>query len=197
MHDHVRGLGRNLRPIAGSSPLCAALAHNRDRRCARHDGNQLNELTMAGLERRHEPGMMCAARTYPPSEPIRRTPHSQPSPVQHMRVNHRRTHIAMAEQLLHRPNVVAVFQEMGRERMPKRMAAHTLRNPRPSHGLSNSPLNDRFVQVVPRWRSKRGSRQIRDAGNTNCQAHSVDALGYLRARANGSTTRPNPPARSS
>jgi hypothetical protein len=41
-----------------------------------------------------------------------------------------------------------------------------------------------------------GSVQTRDAGNTNCHAHSVGAFGYLRSSANGSTTRPKPRARS-
>ena len=45
--------------------------------------------------------------------------------------------------------------------------------------------------------SPRLADQIRQAGSTNCQSHSVAALGYLRSSANGRTTRPAPAARSS
>ncbi len=38
---------------------------------------------------------------------------------------------------------------------------------------------------------------MREAGNTNCHAHSADAFGYLRCSANGITARPNPRATSS
>ena len=40
---------------------------------------------------------------------IERTPHAPPTSVQHARVNHRRAHIAMPEQFLDRPNVIATL----------------------------------------------------------------------------------------
>src|SRR4029453_3580930 len=47
-----------------------------------------------------------------------------------------------------------------------------------------------------RWKREggpqRGSRQTRDAGNRNCQPHSVAALGYFLSSASGSITRPWP-----
>ena len=41
---------------------------------------------------------------------VRRTPNPYPIPVQHVRVDHRRTYVRMAEKLLNRPDVVAVLQ---------------------------------------------------------------------------------------
>ena len=42
----------------------------------------------------------------------------------HVRVDHRRSDVLVAEQLLHRPNVAAVFQQVRGEGMPQRMAGH-------------------------------------------------------------------------
>ena len=55
---------------------------------------------------------MCNARTYPRSQPIGRTLDPQPATVQHVRVDHRRTHVAMPQQLLHRPDVIAVLEQV-------------------------------------------------------------------------------------
>jgi hypothetical protein len=43
---------------------------------------------------------------------VERTADTVP-PIQHVRVDHRRAHIAMAEQLLNRPNVIARFEKVG------------------------------------------------------------------------------------
>ena len=57
----------------------------------------------------------------------------------------------MPEQFLHRANVVPIFQEMGGEAVAHHMRAEALReaslSPRSSHRL----LDDRLVQVIPRW----------------------------------------------
>jgi hypothetical protein len=47
--------------------------------------------------------------------------HAQTAPIQHMRVYHRRAHVAMAQQVLDRPDVLARLQQMRRERMAKRV----------------------------------------------------------------------------
>ena len=46
--------------------------------------------------------------------------------VEDMRVNRRGADIAVAEQLLHRPDVVSGREQMGGERMPERVAADRL-----------------------------------------------------------------------
>ena len=65
-----------------------------------------------------------------------------------------------------------------------------------ARGLRNLLLDHGLVQVKREGGPHCGSRQIRAAGKTNCQAQSVDALGYLRSSANGRTARPSPRARS-
>ena len=47
--------------------------------------------------------------------------HSAPSLVEHMRVNHGGAHIRMAEQLLHRANVVTRLQQMCGKRVAQHM----------------------------------------------------------------------------
>lgn len=48
---------------------------------------------------------------------VQRTSHSAPAAIQHMGVDHRRRHLAVAQQLLNRADVVAGLQHVSRERM--------------------------------------------------------------------------------
>ena len=41
--------------------------------------------------------------------------------IQNMRIDHRRADVAVAEQLLNRPNIISILQQMGRKRMAKRV----------------------------------------------------------------------------
>jgi len=50
-----------------------------------------------------------------------RTPDTFATPVQHMRVNHRRVDVLMAQQFLNRPDVVAIFKQMRGKRMAQRV----------------------------------------------------------------------------
>ena len=51
------------------------------------------------------------------------------------------------------------------------MATDALRESRPADRRGHRTLNgDGLMDVIPRRRSKSGSRQIRAAGNTNCRA---------------------------
>src|SRR2546429_9054357 len=52
-------------------------------------------------------------------EPVGRRTHGAGSPIQDVRVDHRRPHVAMSEEGLDRPDVVAVLEEVRRERMPE------------------------------------------------------------------------------
>src|SRR5450631_3707395 len=54
----------------------------------------------------------AVAVTYPCKSPIQRTHHAPAALVQHMRVDHRRGNIGMAEQLLHGADVVTTLQQM-------------------------------------------------------------------------------------
>src|SRR3954453_17468296 len=56
--------------------------------------------------------------------------------VEDMGINHGRAYIGVSKQLLNRPNVVAVLEQVGRERMSQRMAAAGLADA----GALNCPL---------------------------------------------------------
>src|ERR1051326_2949528 len=79
---------------------------------------------------------------------ISRALHSKPSPVEDVRVDHRRADIPMPEELLHRADVVAGFQQVGRERVPKGVAARPLGDPRPADGAGDGALHGTGVQVM-------------------------------------------------
>ena len=65
-----------------------------------------------------------------------------------MRVNHRRPYVLMPQQLLNSSNVIAFDQEMGGERMTKRVAGDTLGNSRLANGERHRLLNQPLVDVV-------------------------------------------------
>ncbi len=60
----------------------------------------------------------------------------------------------MPEQLLDRPDVVAVFQDMRGERMAEGMAACGLRDAGSKDRLLDRALQNGFVQVVPAFLSR-------------------------------------------
>jgi hypothetical protein len=61
-----------------------------------------------------------------------------------MRIDHRRLHIVVAQQLLHRPDIVALLQQMRRKTVPKGMAAGAFgkpcRTPCSAHSLLQAIL---------------------------------------------------------
>src|SRR5262249_22621569 len=66
-----------------------------------------------------------------------------------MRIDHRRSQITMAEKLLDRANVRAIFQEMRRKGMPQGMARHAPRDASPLDRRAKRPLNHRLMEMVP------------------------------------------------
>jgi hypothetical protein len=54
----------------------------------------------------------------PPSAAIGGTVHPFASPIQDMGIGHRRADVLVPEQVLYCPNVIAVFDQTGAERMP-------------------------------------------------------------------------------
>ena len=54
------------------------------------------------------------------SQLVRRACHPQHAPLQHVRVDHRRRDVRVAEQLLNGPDVVSALQQMRRERVATR-----------------------------------------------------------------------------
>lgn len=57
------------------------------------------------------------------SESIRWAVDSPPAPIYDMCVDHRRTHIRMAQQFLHGSNVIPILQQVGGKGMAERMTA--------------------------------------------------------------------------
>lgn len=70
------------------------------------------------------------------------------SAIQDVGIYHSGFQVGMAEQLLDRPDIVPVFQEVGRERMAETVAGGALFDARPGHGLRNSPLNNGRIDMV-------------------------------------------------
>ncbi len=102
---------------------------------------------------------------------------AQGTAIEDVRVDHRGTDIRVAEQFLNRSNVVSRLEQMRRKGMTKRVATDPFCDSGSAHRGRDRALHDGFVQMIPgRWSESRVSA-IRDAGNTNCQLHSVPALG--------------------
>jgi restriction endonuclease Mrr len=57
---------------------------------------------------------------------VRGAAHRETGAVQHMRVDHRRVHIRVAQQFLHGADVGPVLQEVGGERMAQLMIDHNV-----------------------------------------------------------------------
>jgi hypothetical protein len=84
----------------------------------------------------------------PAEEPVQRASDGGGAAVQDMRVDHGRGDVLMAEQLLDRADVVAVFEKVRRERVAERMAAGVLRDAGGAQSASYRALHYRFVHVV-------------------------------------------------
>jgi hypothetical protein len=68
--------------------------------------------------------------------------------VQNMGVDHRRTHVFVAQELLDGADVIARFQQMRGERMAERVANRVLDDAGFANGPSNGALHQRLVDVV-------------------------------------------------
>src|SRR5450759_539692 len=97
---------------------------------------------------------------------IERAPNAhRPRAVQDVRVNHRRRHVLVTQQLLDPPNIITRFEQVGGEAVPERVAARRLWDFGIANRLLDGLLDDGFVKMVvaPRSRSrierKRGRRK--------------------------------------
>jgi hypothetical protein len=66
-----------------------------------------------------------------------------------MRVDHRRLHAAMPEELLYRPDVVPCHQEMRGEAVTKGVDGRRLDDPRVASCRLERPLKGSLMQVMP------------------------------------------------
>ena len=78
---------------------------------------------------------------------VRRALDTTTSAIQHVRVHHRRAHVGVAQQLLDRADVAARLEQVGRERVTKRVRAHALGEARRPRGHRDRPLYRALVQM--------------------------------------------------
>ena len=69
--------------------------------------------------------------------------------IQHMRVDHCRIHVAMAEQFLNRADVLPALEQVRGKRMPQCVSAERLEDSCNSRRSLDRPRQDVFVQVMP------------------------------------------------
>ena len=69
--------------------------------------------------------------------------------LEHVSVDHGRLHIRVAEQLLDRPDVVAIFEKMRRERVPQAVTDRVLVDAHLPHRLLHCSLYGRLIQMMP------------------------------------------------
>ena len=94
--------------------------------------------------------LACSLGGLRPVEDVCRARHTAASRVpKDVGVDHGGLDIFVTEQLLDRPDVVAVLQEVGRKGMPERVAGGLLRNTCPQLREPHRPLQDRLVEVMP------------------------------------------------
>lgn len=68
--------------------------------------------------------------------------------VQHVRVDHRRGHVTVAEKFLDGADVAAVLEQVGRERVAEGVAGGALGDARGEHSAANGALQDGLVQMM-------------------------------------------------
>ena len=81
-------------------------------------------------------------------ERVERAANASPTPLEHMRVDHCRRDIRMAQPFLHRANIVSTFQQVGGEGMAKRVRSRRLGDPRCRHRLLHRPLQPLLVEMM-------------------------------------------------
>lgn len=79
---------------------------------------------------------------------IQRATHGQAAALEDVGVDHGGAHVLVAEEFLHRTDVVAVFQEMGSEGVAEGVAGNALANPGLLGGLPDCSLQVALVQMM-------------------------------------------------
>src|SRR6185312_5790134 len=79
---------------------------------------------------------------------VRGTLHAQAAAIQDVCVNHRRSNVAVAEELLNRPDVGAGLEDVRGEGVPQRVTGRPLRDPCRGYRVAERSLNDTLVQMM-------------------------------------------------
>jgi len=79
------------------------------------------------------------------------TAHGDPPAIQHMRIDHRRLHIFVPQPFLHRPDIVALLEQMRGNTVPQGMATDAFGEPDRTTHLANetvekTPIADFFAE---------------------------------------------------
>ena len=82
------------------------------------------------------------------SERIHRAHHALRPAIQHMRIDHRRLHLGVSKQLLHRADILARLQQVCRKTVPETMRREPDGQPRLSYRRSHGPLQMLLVKMV-------------------------------------------------
>jgi hypothetical protein len=122
--------------------------------------------------------------------------HAEAAAVEHMGIDHGRADITMTEQLLDGPNVGALFQQLGSERMTESMAAGRLADPAPAHGVGHGALHRGFVERVAVPQTPGRIPVIRPRGKDPLRGPTPLSGRIFLASASGGITRPRRVARS-
>jgi hypothetical protein len=77
-----------------------------------------------------------------PADLIQGTAHSQPAAIQHMRIDHRRLHIFVPQPFLHRPDIVALLEQMRGNTVPKGVATNAFGEPDRTTYLANETVEN-------------------------------------------------------
>lgn len=82
------------------------------------------------------------------SRPIQRAKYGKAAAVEHMGIDLRGLHIRMAEQFLHRADVLPGFEQMRGKRMAKGMRRSGLIDTNPTYCITNRALNGFLMQMM-------------------------------------------------
>jgi hypothetical protein len=105
-----------------------------------------------------------------------------------MRIHHRRLHIFVAQEFLHRPDVVALLEQMRRKAVPQGVTTDAFGEPCRTTGPTDGPLQPTLMGVMPADDPRPWVFDSPLEGKTYGQIQRRPARGYLRSRANGQET---------
>ena len=83
------------------------------------------------------------------SEVVERTQNTAATTIQYVAINHGCSHIAMAQEFLHCPNVVTRLKQMGSEAMTKAVTCGGFGNAAATDSLLHRFLYNRLMQMMP------------------------------------------------
>jgi hypothetical protein len=65
-----------------------------------------------------------------------------------MRIDHRRLHIVVAQEFLHRPDIIALLEQMRRKAVPQRVTTHAFGEPCRTTGPTDGSLQPTVMRVM-------------------------------------------------